>query len=63
LVVLGLVVAAGLPVGVDPGRWQEFGSSVVGDADVPAVVVHDSVVVVAKQGEVVQIRWPVAGQC
>jgi hypothetical protein len=35
-------------VGVDPGWWEEFGVSVVGDVDVPAVVVDGAVVVAAE---------------
>ena len=43
-------------VGVDPGWRVELGVSVGADVDVPAVVVHDSMVVAAEQDQVAQQR-------
>jgi hypothetical protein len=55
LVVTGSGVSSGCPVGVDPGWWQEFGESVVADADLPAAVVDDSMVMAAEQDQVVHV--------
>src|SRR5688500_16574120 len=40
--------------GLDPRWWGELGEAVLGDAHGPAGVVHDAVVPVAEQDDVVQ---------
>jgi len=47
------VIAAGGPSGVDVWGWDELGYAVVGDVDLPAVVVDDVVVMSAEQHAVV----------
>jgi hypothetical protein len=63
LVVARLVVArlVGGLVGVDPGWWVEAGVSVGADVDVPAVVVHDPVVVPAEEHQVRQLGGAAVG--
>ena len=48
------VVASGFSLRVDPGGWEEFGGSVVGELDLPVAVVDEVVVVVAEQDAVGQ---------
>src|SRR5215204_976374 len=61
LVVSGSGVASRCPLGVDPGWWQEFGVSVVADADLPATVVDDSMVVPAEQDQIVHVSGSAIG--